>query len=290
MAKSHHRHIDEELREILENLANGLFPLKPWIEDKDKRHVPPPKQCETLPWRNGAALTPNDLGAIDFFEDLLRHPEEELRLLHRWEELERKPLTHFHLKKPEEANAWRAARGLELKTQFGVLESENTLVDVDEHPVVRTTFYQTFWPLLREAVRKRKPRSADWIEFAAQLHKDECPEWPAGQPLKSSTLTFQFGRDLLHAMMNMDNTADELWKHALLIELGEHRRVGNEWTRVDSANAVKEFKQACSDARSEGRAAATTEAPIALPDIAPIGTPPQKPYKGRRSPVVQETS
>ena len=288
MTKSGHHPIDKELRSILENLANGIFPLKPWIEDKDKRKVPPPDDSESLSWRRkGAGLTPNDLGAIDFFEHLLGQSEEDLQLLERWEEIEQSPLKHFHLKDPTEAAAWRAARALEPKTQFGVLESENTLVDVDERPVVRLHFYDAYWPLLREAVHKRKP--GDWVTFAAELFKDQCREWPAGQPLKSSTLIFQFGRDLLHAMMNMENPAKPPWKHALLIELGERRRVGNEWTRLDAQRAVEEFEHAYSHACAEERPAAAVEQPAAPTDIPPIGTPPQKPYKGRRSPLVRET-
>lgn len=280
--------IDRTLRGILENLANGIFPLQPWIEDKDTR-VPPPTDDhgKRPPWRKpDASLTPNDLGAIDFFIELISDPEAELRLLERWEAIEREPLKYFHLQAPGEASAWRAARGLDPKTQFGILESENNLLDVDEHPIVRAHFYEQFWPLLRDVVRQRRPKSeADWILLARLLHQDACPEWPTGQPLRSSLLIYQFGRDLLHAMMNMDNPVKPPWRQALLIELGEHRRVGNEWTRIDADDTVQELRKALEPAPAE---AAALDRGREVRDVPPVGTPPQKPYRGRRSPLVEE--
>jgi hypothetical protein len=59
--------LDPELRDILENLASGLFPLTAWINAKT--FTP---SANDLPWRSGGEpLTPTRVGAIQFFDALL---------------------------------------------------------------------------------------------------------------------------------------------------------------------------------------------------------------------------
>jgi hypothetical protein len=273
--------LDSKVRKVLVKLADGMFPLQAWVDGKQK----PPKP-DKLPWRNGKTLNVEGTGAIKFFELLLETGvEEEEHRLERWEKLENDPLGGCPEALKTEMPAFRAARGLDPKSQFGVLESENVYTDVDDHPVLRLHFYEAYWPLLLE-VDEAQTAKADWVKLAEELLKDNCASWPVGQPLRSSTFVFQLGRDLLHAMMNMQNSADsDDWKHALLIELGEHRRVGNEWTRSDSADAIKGLENALIAAR--GKPKPEPEPPQTLrairDDVATIGQPPKETYKGRRS-------
>ena len=58
-----------ELRDILNNLATGLFGLDACVKEPGK-YVPP---NPNLPWRAaGHTFTPTDLAVIPFFENLLR--------------------------------------------------------------------------------------------------------------------------------------------------------------------------------------------------------------------------
>jgi hypothetical protein len=54
----------------------------------------------------------------------------------------------------------------------------------------------------------------------------------------------QLRMDVLYAMLGGRNPAPLPWRYAVLIELGEHRRSGNSYTRADVAAAVEEFWRA----------------------------------------------
>lgn len=270
--------LDSKVRKVLIKLANGMFPLQAWV---DAKTIPP--DGKNVPWRNGKRLTVEATGAIDFFERLLETDvDEETHLLERWEQLENDPLAQCPLK--GEMPAFRAALGLDPKYQFGVLESEHVYTDVDDHPVLRLHFYAAYWPLLLE-VDKALP-NAKWETVAEELLKDNSAAWPVGQPLRSSTFIYQLGRDLLHAMMNMQNSAaDDEWKHALLIELGEHRRVGNEWTRRNAADAIKDLKKLLAAGKKKPKPEPAPPQTLGAirDDVAIVGQPPKPVYKGRRS-------
>lgn len=233
---------DARMREILEHLTEGLFPLSKWLEERDKegRHYDPPER--DLPWRSktGYSLTPKDLGAIDFFvERLLVASPADAELLKRWNQVAADPLRYSPL---EDVKDWRAARKLDKDPQFGVIASGNVLIDAAGNPVLRATFYAPYWPLLAAAFETVRPQTLEqWIAFADSLGTDTCSGWPDGQPLRSSVFLIQFGRDLLYAMMNMQNPVNSPWREALLIELGERRRVGNRYTAADAEQAVIEF-------------------------------------------------
>lgn len=272
--------LDSKIHKVLAKLANGMFPLQKWVDGKT---IPP--DAAKVPWRKGKTLTVEATGAIDFFELLLETGvDEEAHLLERWEKLENDPLGQCPSPLKDEMTAFRAARGLDPKSQFGVLESENVYTDVDDHPVLRLHFYEAYWPLLLE-VDKALP-NAKWETVAEELLKDNSAAWPVGQPLRSSTFIYQLGRDLLHAMMNMQNAAaDDEWKHALLIELGERRRVGNEWTRGDAANAIKDLQKVLAAAKKKPAPPPATPQTLRAihDDVATVGQPPKGTYKGRRS-------
>ena len=78
--------LDDELRGIVENLAEGLIPLGAWIDDKFKKDQYRPR--EPAPWREqGKSLRVTDTGAVLFFEELLAQSEGEASLVDRFREV-----------------------------------------------------------------------------------------------------------------------------------------------------------------------------------------------------------
>jgi hypothetical protein len=116
--------LDNDLRVILENLAEGLFPLNVWLNGNastpPKKYIPPQKN---LPWRAaGHSLSPGDLGVIPFFETLLDESSELIAVLKRWHELRAEPLKFCPLVNPQK---WRSRRFQgSLHSEFG--DSGNT--------------------------------------------------------------------------------------------------------------------------------------------------------------------
>ena len=259
--------LDPELREILENLAGGLFPLDSWIKNKTFK----PAEAD-LPWRTGGGpLTPKAIGIMPFFDALLRESAGDAHLIARWHQLMGAPLVFSPLADMQE---WRTRRGLETEAVFGALESENVLTDFEGKPISRASFYGAYFPLLRQAVKAASAQGPiDWAVFAENLFKDEKdvlnPVWPSGQPRRSSNLMKQFSRDMLYAMMGMRNPAPEPFKFGLLIELGEHRRVGNSYTLEDTKKAVEEFKKILEKVIAHPLPP-TTPVPASAP---PVGSP-----------------
>ncbi len=246
--------LDDALREILESLAGGLFPLTRWVEQKAYKPSQGP-----VPWRGPdgvISLMPKDLAIMPFFEALLRESARDAELLARWNTLRERPFTSTPL---PDVEGWRARRGLAPTTEarFGAAESRNVLSSADGKQISRADFYLPYFPLLREVV-KAQPSPVDWEALALSLYSDQCPQWPAS-PLRSSLFIKQFAADMLYAMLGMRNprphmqdanaqsvpqAEDELWRLALLIELGEHRRVGNRYTPAGverSTRALERF-------------------------------------------------
>ncbi len=233
--------MDDELRGILEKLSEGMFPLGAWIEDKVKNDRYKPH--EHVPWREkGNSLSVKDTGAVVFFEELLEQSAEEAPLVGRFAEVIADPLRFSPLL--DAAGDWRAARGLDHDAKFGIVGSGNMLATADGAPVTRARFYAPYWDLLRQAVADAAPaNAADWELFAKALMSDASPAWPGNQPLKSSVFVKQLGRDLLQSLLNMRNPAADPWRVAFLEELGEHRRVGNSFTRYDVERFVRAFRE-----------------------------------------------
>ncbi len=232
--------LDEDLRKILEDLSEGLFGLSPWIRDKEQGGKYRPPHAE-LPWRDdGKTLETKDLGVIAFLDELQASSAREEALAARWSELIERPMSFSPL--ITGAAAWRAERGL-LDPQFGIVTSQNVIVDAAGRPTSREASYGTYAPLLRAAVAAANPQTPDdWQGLAGELFTDTSPHWPAGQPA-SSVFMKQFGRDVLNAMLGMRNPAPDPWRFALLTELGEHRRVGNAFTNHDVAKLVDAFRR-----------------------------------------------
>lgn len=233
--------LDDELRGIVENLAEGMFPLAAWIEAKVKNDKYKPRG--QLPWReNGKSLSVKDTGAVLFFEELLGQSAAEAPLVDRFGEVIADPLRFSPML--DAVEDWRASRGLDATAKFGIVGSGNVIAAVDGTPVTRAQFYGPYWDLLRQAVAGAAPKTqAEWEQFAKALMGDASPAWPGNQPLKSSPFVKQLAQDLLQGLLNMRNPAADPWRVALLEELGEHRRVGNSFTRHDAERFVHAFRE-----------------------------------------------
>jgi hypothetical protein len=233
--------LDDELRGIVENLAEGMFPLGAWIQDKIASGKYKPR--EHVPWREqGNSLSVKATGAVEFFKELLEQSRDDDPLAERFAEVLADPLRFSPLL--EGAPDWRASRKLDAAPQFGIVGSQNVIATADAKPVTRAQFYAPYWDLLRQAVVGAAPKSpADWEALARDLMGGTSAHWPAGQPLKSPPFMKQLGRDILNGLLNMRNPAADPWRVALLEELGEHRRVGNSFTRDDAARFVRAFKE-----------------------------------------------
>ena len=190
-----------ELRDILNNLASGLFGLDAWIKKPGK--YKPPLPDEHMPWRAaGHTFLPSDLGVIPFFEGLLREDSGEDDLFDRWAELTANPVRFSPM---EDVQGWRRNRSLASVPQFGVTKSANVLLtDSMGHAISRRKFYEPCWPLLQATVATRlKTGPVDYGKLANDLATDLAleSEWPRTQKPPSSIFIAQFVCDLLYAML-----------------------------------------------------------------------------------------
>ena len=237
--------LDGGLRRILEHLADELLPLTRWINDA-KPYTPP----GDLPWREGAgpwSLSVRELGFIRFFEGLLAETSGDIDLVAHFEKVSREPLARAPI---PDVETWRSARGLSRAARFDIGDSRNLPVDDKNQLDSRAQFYTEFWPLLRAAVGQAEAEATaageptDWALLTAELLTDQSKAWPSWQPRVSSTFMNQLLRDVLYAVLGTRNPAPVAWRYAVLIELGQHRRPGNYYTRADAAAAVEEFWRA----------------------------------------------
>ncbi|MFP3790857.1 hypothetical protein [Bacillus subtilis] len=230
----------DEQAEILLHIADILVPLQKWIENKSFN--PQKFTNDTLPWRLGESINFEVLRLTEFMESFLRQSSYEQSLYDRWMILKRNP---FQFHSYNKLNNWRNERGLYLTAEFGGLESRNLLADQNDSPIVRIIFYEECLIHLMNAYEKQQPQTkGDWEQFVDFMWKETHPSW--GPTIKPSSRSFliQYTRDILHCAMNMRNNAPPPWSTALLIELGEHRRVGNHYTVEHTAKAVTQFEHA----------------------------------------------
>jgi hypothetical protein len=228
-----------ELRDTLNNLAAGLFGLDAWVKEPGK-YLPP---NQNLPWRAaGHTFTPADLAVIPFFENLLRESSGADDLGVRWATVAADPLKYSPLPNPA---AWRMNRGLGDVPKFGIVPSGNVwLTDATGKTISCATFYAQCWPLLGAVVdARRNAGQVDWTALAKDLLGDAAPQWPNTSQPTSAAFLIQFACDMLNAMLGMRNPVTEEWRRAVLVELGEYRHPGNEYTRGDAATAVKAFEK-----------------------------------------------
>jgi hypothetical protein len=226
-----------ELRYTLSNLAAGLFGLDVWVMEPTKY-----KPDGNLPWRApGHTFAPADLAVIPFFENLLRESSGDDDLGVRWAAVTANPLRFSPL---PNADSWRKNRGLSNAPKFGIVKSGNVwLTDATGNLISRATFYAPCWPLLKGVIDARtKAGAADWALLATDLLANKAPEWPNTAQPPSSAFLVQFASDILYGMLGMRTSAQEPWRRAVAIELGEYRHPANEYTSSDTEKAVKKFE------------------------------------------------
>lgn len=230
----------DDQAEILLHIADILVPLQKWIENKP--YNPEEHTNDTLPWRQGQPINFKALRLIEFMRSFLRQSSYEQLQFDRWVLLKEDPFQFHSFNK---SNRWRNERGLDSTAEFGGLESRNLLADQDDVPIVRMTFYGKCLAYLMYAYEKDQPQTQeDWEQFVQSMWEGIHPSW--GSTIKPSSRSFliQYTRDILNCAMDMRNNAPPPWTTALLIELGEHRRVGNHYTVEHTAKAVTQFEYA----------------------------------------------
>ncbi len=252
---------DQNEVDLLQRIAEELIPLQKWINSK--KYKPP----GNYPWRNGTPIAPKDLGIIEFIEQLFATTERDRRLLARFDEVSAQPLRFCPIADVEQ---WRAARALASKPRFGIVESGN-LLTAGGKPIVRKTFYEAYLPILIEALAAAQAAPEfTWSAFVDALVKDQLRFWPAAGP-RSSAFMLQFAKDALRAMLSMRNPVEPPVQLALLIELGEHRRVGNKYGPQDAEADVAEFVRRLREVGGKF----VPESQRFLPTIHPrVGSPP----------------
>jgi hypothetical protein len=90
---------------------------------------------------------------------------------------------------------------------------------------------------------RRKAGLVARAALARDLLGNAAAEWPVASQPPSAKFVIQFTSDILYAMLGMRSPVPEEWKRAVLVELGEHRHTGNEYTRADAAAAVEAFEK-----------------------------------------------
>lgn len=254
--------LPQEIKNILSPLAEAVLPLAAWIARK--KYSPDPTKLVpsegALPWRPEAEdprLSTALLEAVQFFEAQFDGDAENQALAPRWLMLKSHPLAFFQPKQGS-AEAWRQGRRLP-SPENGPLDPapafaphEGTsanfayvLIAPDQtlDPVPRTAFYEACWIRLKAAYASVLPvDTPSWSNFASKLLNDQLAAWPANPPVKSSGFIKRFSTDILLATLNQHNGALSgkplLWQRAVLIEAGENRHVGNEYTVGQVSAAV----------------------------------------------------
>lgn len=242
--------MDSQIKAILRELGDALFPLTEWIEErKSGSSFPYEPPIGDAPWRkkNRTALSMESLGLIEFFESLLRDGESTTTLIDLWNSRRCDPLA---LSPHSDPQGWRAARGLAPEPRFGIFEAKNNwpaagvLFGAAGNGLSRTAFYKGYFPLLRNSLYPYLDHPEDWTRLSKDLAEDSFAGWPS-QDMKSSVFIRQFRIDLLLAMMGMTNLyAPSEYRDALLVELGEHRRVGDAHARAAIKIATNRFAKA----------------------------------------------
>lgn len=263
--------MDKKLQENLLLLADTLLPLNKWLQKPGRENL-------VTPWRDtkSTELTAKRLSLICFIEQLISDSDFDENLAKYWDKVEKNPLAVFSTLSGHD-DEWRTSRDLDEKAVFGIVKSENVEVALDnpEQASSRREFYGHAFELFLgvldgEARFKNSPSQAattnsekltfiDWITgilffyqtskqlssdlqpFVVELLEDKNPAWPNTSIVKSSHFIKQFTKDLFYALMGMRVQPPNINSLAVLIEAGEHRRVGNSYSVEDVRAAVAVF-------------------------------------------------
>jgi hypothetical protein len=227
--------MDKKLQEILLLLADTILPLNTWLQKPDRANI-------VTPWRDekSTTLTAERLSLIIFIEQLIAESTVDDELAKRWDEVEKNPLAIFSTL-PGRNSEWRKSRDLEEIADFGIVKSENVEITLDnpEKASSRREFYGLSFQLLLKVLPD--PLPSDLKPFAIDLLIDKIPKWLPNESVKSSHFVQQFTKDLFYALMGMKVQPPQLESLAVLIEAGEHRRVGNSYSIEDVRAAVAVF-------------------------------------------------
>ncbi|MDE1167796.1 MAG: hypothetical protein PW845_21075 [Pseudomonas sp.] len=232
------------LRADLCALAQGAVPLQRWVAQKAYNpQTDPTFEGQPMPWRTpGRALTPADTGFESFFEGLLRETSDDIQALARWQRVAAAPLAASPL---DDVAAWRTERGLQEFASFGIVPSQNVLLDSQNLAIARLPFYlDTLGDLAYCLALSRPTDEAGWEALAKQLFTDTLAAWPGSQ-YPASVFMYQFVADVLYALLGMRNQSavpgHPSYATAVLTELGQARRRGNKNTPEQALDAVARF-------------------------------------------------
>lgn len=237
-----------ETRRAIVRAANGFIPLDAWV---NKAFNPSPSS----PWRNGERLDAQALRLPDFFDRLLRETSGDADLKARWDSFAAVPLRSCPI---TDVAAWRQNRGLDPQPVFAITMSDAVLTDVETREISRADFYGVYWAPLAAAYAAADMaaladgQAVDEADFVARLLADTNRFWPLYNSWKSSRFAKQFVKDVLYCYLGLRGLAPEPWAEAVLIELGEGRRVGNKYSSADASSAVDHFNAVLRDLMTRG--------------------------------------
>jgi hypothetical protein len=277
---------DAEYRRVLEAMVDAVLPLN--FSPANQVFIPI-EATGKLPWRQSEKrLNAKSLKVVDFLErfchmeehaDTFRPGDE--TTVKRWRKVGRDPVGAMlawaksgepSLTKKKLLDR-RAARGLESdasRLRFAPELSDNSpVLEVDRFGQKaagwRAEFYRVARGPVLEAHAKATAAGRTMAAFVEGLfHKNtaenEKVDWPAHSELSAHEFIVRLTQDALVACMNMDDylpdrwysyPADErhLWRAAVMIELGEHRRPGNAASPADlTTPPLKHTAQHAADA------------------------------------------
>ena len=236
--------ITQQLLSDLASLADGVLPLQRWIAQKayDPRQDPT-FSGQPMPWREqGEVLTVARTGFEIFFSALLRETSNDVQAGARWRRVAADPLGRNPL---QDVAGWRSERGLAEFAAFGIVASQNMLLDSQNQQIARLPFYRDTLPDLAYCLELQRPQhQAGWEALASALFKDQLPAWP-GTVHPAIVFMNQFAADVLYAVLGMRNYSavegQPAYATAVLTELGQARRRGNKNTPEEAQTAVARF-------------------------------------------------
>lgn len=254
--------IPQNVRTILPPLAEAALPVETWTKQKA-----PPRYDQfipglgSVPWRPVGAdptLSTASFEIVRFLEILADNDDENIALAPRWNAIKADPTKYFQNRLGQPAAQWRAGRKglLATTTKFGAFDPDSSnfafvlqAPDGTSKAVSRVDFYDPCWAPLAAAYQFKPPsNAAGWTAFRDNLRTDQFPDsvWPKSSAVKSSAFIRQFTIDVLRACLSQKNGAiaggDPVVQRAVLIEAGENRFRGNQYTVQQAARAVDTFK------------------------------------------------
>ena len=247
--------------DVLQHVVDELIPLASWV--REKKFVP----TGEYPWRDGGErLCAKSLKVVEFIQGLFAATPREAAQVDMITELTASPLKRCPI---AQVDQWRSERQFS-PPAFGLVASKNVLT-VNGQPTTREDIYRTYLPLILVAVASAKAAAGfSWSQFVGNLVNDRAEVWTQGA-LPSSSFMSQVAKDALRAMMSMENSIPKPLRDAVLIELGENRRVGNMYGPPDAKSDVHQLRERYEDVLANIRGLPPEHVTVIHP---PVGSPP----------------